>query len=110
STRRNFSFLQASRAWRQRRLIMDVVYRCCCGIDVHKDSVTVCVLWAETKGKSRQEKRLFATFTQDLLALSDWLHACGVTHVGMESTGCIGNRCGTFWKGISNCCWSMRST
>ena len=72
---------------------MDVVYRCCCGIDVHKDSVTVCVLWAETKGKSRQEKRMFATFTQDLLALSDWLHACGVTHVAMESTG-------VYWKPV----------
>jgi hypothetical protein len=66
---------------------MDVVYRCCCGIDVHKNSVTACVLWAEANGKNRQEKRLFGTFTQDLLALSDWLQACGVTHVAMESTG-----------------------
>jgi hypothetical protein len=24
---------------------MDVFYRCCCGLDVHKDSVTACVLW-----------------------------------------------------------------
>ena len=72
---------------------MDVVYRCCCGIDVHKNSVTACVLWAETEGKSRQEKRLFGTFTQDLLALSDWLQARGVTHVAMESTG-------VYWKPV----------
>ncbi len=66
---------------------MDVVYRCCCGIDVHKNSVTACVLWAEPKGRKRQQKRVFTTFTQDLLGLADWLHECGVTHVAMESTG-----------------------
>ena len=43
---------------------MDVVYRCCCGVDVHKDSVTACVLWAEANGKNRQEKRKFGTFTR----------------------------------------------
>jgi transposase len=51
------------------------------------------VLWAETKGKSRQEKRMFGTFTQDLLAFSDWLRGCGVTHVAMESTG-------VYWKPV----------
>ena len=29
----------------------------------------------------------FATFTNDLHRLADWLHACGVTTVAMESTG-----------------------
>jgi len=71
---------------------MDVVYRCCCGLDVHKDSVTACVLWIEG-GKSRREKRKFGTFTQDLLALSDWLRGCRVTHVAMESTG-------VYWKPV----------
>lgn len=69
---------------------MDVVYRCCCGVDVHKNSITACVLWAEAKGRSRQEKRMFGTFTQDLLGFSDWLRECGVTHVAMESTGVYG--------------------
>lgn len=31
--------------------------------------------------------RAFATFTDELLALRDWLQACGVTSVAMESTG-----------------------
>ena len=31
--------------------------------------------------------RAFATFTDDLLALRDWLKACGITTVAMESTG-----------------------
>jgi hypothetical protein len=66
---------------------MEVVYPCCCGLDVHKKSITACVLWAEAKGKSRKEKKRFGTFTHDLLQLADWLEQCGVTHAAMESTG-----------------------
>jgi len=74
---------------------MEVLYPCCCGSDVHKKSVTACVLWAELKGKRRKEKRRFGTFTSDLLKLSDWLRECGVTHVAMESTG-------VYWKPVWN--------
>jgi len=31
--------------------------------------------------------RKFATFTEDLGRLTDWLQVCGVTTVAMESTG-----------------------
>ena len=62
---------------------MEVVYPCCCGLDVHKKSITACVLWAEAKGKSRKQKKRFGTFTHDLLQLADWLEHCGVTHVAM---------------------------
>jgi len=34
--------------------------------------------------------RVFQTFTVDLSALADWLAACGVTTVAMESTGVYG--------------------
>src|SRR5579872_4834062 len=74
---------------------MEVLYPCCCGLDVHKKSITACVLWAGEKGKSRLEKRRFGTFTQDLLRLADWLRECGVTHVAMESTG-------VYWKPVWN--------
>ena len=74
---------------------MEVVYPCCCGLDVHKKSITACVLWAEAKGKSRKEKRRFGTFTHDLLQLADWLGECGVTHAAMESTG-------VYWKPVWN--------
>jgi hypothetical protein len=74
---------------------MEVVYPCCCGLDVHKKSITACVLWAEVKGKSRKEKKRFGTFTHDLLQLADWLEQCGVTHVAMESTG-------VYWKPVWN--------
>src|SRR5580704_6512822 len=74
---------------------MEVVYECCAGLDVHKKSITACVLWALPKGKKKQEKRRFATFTQNLLELADWLRECGVTHVAMESTG-------VYWKPVWN--------
>ncbi len=64
---------------------MEVVYRCCCGLDVHQASMTACVLWSE--GGVRKEKRRFGTCTSDLLQLADWLRACGVTHIAMEATG-----------------------
>src|SRR5580693_6155231 len=74
---------------------MDVVYPCCCGLDVHKASITACVLWAEGGGRTRKEKRRFGTFTRELLELADWLRACGVTHVAMEATG-------VYWKPVWN--------
>ena len=69
---------------------MEVVYKQCCGLDVHQKSVVACVTMP--KGK---ESRTFGTMTQDLLELSDWLVSCGVTHVAMESTGVL-------WKPVYN--------
>src|SRR5437016_13452871 len=67
---------------------MQVVHEVCCGLDVHKKSVTACVLWAAGR---RRQTREFGTFTQELMALADWLRDCGVTHVALESTG-------VYWK------------
>lgn len=45
-------------------------------------------IWAAVPpGSDPQPVRAFATFTPDLLALADWLAACGVTSVALESTG-----------------------
>jgi transposase len=71
---------------------MQVVHEVCCGLDVHKKSVTACVLWASGR---RRQTRAFGTFTRELLELSDWLRACGVSHVAMESTG-------VYWKPVWN--------
>jgi transposase len=66
---------------------MQVVYICCAGLDVHKETVSVCISRCEADGKKRQQVRVYGTFTQDLLALVDWLQENGVTHVAMEATG-----------------------
>jgi transposase len=74
---------------------MEVLYPCCCGLDVHKRSITACVLWAEANGRVRKQKRRFGTYTQDLERLAAWLQESGVTHVAMESTG-------VYWKPVFN--------
>jgi transposase len=57
-------------------------------LDVHKASVTACVRIATGEGEGpRQEIREFATTTQGLLLLRDWLASFEVTLVGMEATG-----------------------
>jgi transposase len=72
---------------------MEVVYRRCCGLDVHKKMVVACLLSLDERGQRQKEVRVFTTMTQDLLALADWLAAAECTQVAMESTG-------VFWKPI----------
>ncbi len=51
---------------------MTSVYRRCCGIDVHKRSLGVCVLPpVSMKGLVREQT--FRTFTRDLKQLKAWL-------------------------------------
>ena len=52
---------------------MYVVYAHCCGLDVHKRSITACLLVSRAGGKGQHEIRRFGTMTRDLLALTDWL-------------------------------------
>ena len=74
---------------------MHVVYSYCCGLDVHKRSITACVLVSGAGGKGQHEIRRFGTMTRDLLELADWLQGHHVTHVAMESTG-------VYWKPVWN--------
>lgn len=74
---------------------MDILYAICAGLDVHKDTVVVCVRRIDAKGKVRQETRTFGCTTGQLLELADWLAQEGVTHAAMESTG-------VYWKPIWN--------
>jgi transposase len=66
---------------------MEVLYRVCCGLDVHKKTVVACLRFAGRNGKRAEEVRSFGTTTRELLHLADWLTAAGCTHVVMESTG-----------------------
>ena len=64
---------------------MEVLYACCCGIDVQAKMLVACLMKAGQK-----EVRTFATMTEDLLQLLDWLVQAGCTHVAIESTGVYG--------------------
>jgi len=74
---------------------MDVIYRCCAGLDVHKQTVECAVRRMQEGGRVEVQIRQFGTMTDDLLEMVKWLKAQGVTHVAMESTG-------VFWKPIYN--------
>ena len=74
---------------------MEPNYRRCCGIDVHKKSVTVCVLPPAGKPELGVRKRNFPTFTRDLKQLRTWLKNCKVTEIAMESTG-------QYWRSLWN--------
>jgi transposase len=69
---------------------MEVLYQCCCGIDVHARMLVACL-----NKEGRKETRTYSTMTDDLLRLSDWLSAEGCTHVAIESTG-------VYWRPVFN--------
>jgi transposase len=71
---------------------VEILYRRCAGLDVHKQSVVACVR-ISNNGAPTQEVRSFATTTSGLLALADWLDAYHVEHVAMEATG-------VYWKPV----------
>jgi len=50
---------------------MDILYSCCCGLDIHKRNVTACLIDRDSKGRARKEVRTFGTMTDELLALAD---------------------------------------
>lgn len=74
---------------------IDVLYERCCGLDLHKRSVTACRVVPGPGGQPTQEIRTFGTMTGELLARGDWLAEGDVTHVAMASTG-------VSWKPIWN--------
>ena len=66
---------------------MDLMHAHVAGLDVHKDTVVVCVRHQAPQGRAQKVVRTFSTMTRDLLALGDWLVKEGVSHAAMESTG-----------------------
>ncbi|WP_066303895.1 IS110 family transposase [Bacillus sp. FJAT-29814] len=69
---------------------MDVVIERACGMDVHKDNITACIITSEGK-----EIQTFSTKTVFLLELVNWIKQHQCTHVAMESTS-------VYWKPIVN--------
>ena len=74
---------------------MKVEHERCCGIDVHKETVVVCVIATDEKGEVKKETRTFGTMTGDLQALGKWLKGSNVKQVAIESTG-------VYWKPVYN--------
>lgn len=73
---------------------MEVLFKHCAGLDVHKRIIVACVFLSSGEGRQRVTKRFGATL-RDLQAMHAWLRGMGVTHVAMESTG-------VYWKPVFN--------
>lgn len=75
----------------QRRIqTMDVLYKTCCGIDVHKMKLVACLC----KGH-KQEIKEFSAKTKDIKAMANWLEENQCEMVAMESTS-------VYWKPLVN--------
>ena len=61
----------------------ELTYPNAAGIDIGASSHFAAV----PADRDEQPVREFASFTEDLHALADWLAACGINTVAMESTG-----------------------
>lgn len=69
---------------------MEIVHQRCCGLDVHKNSITACIITPEGK-----EVKSYSTLTDSLLELVDEICDNKCTGVAMESTS-------VYWKPIYN--------
>lgn len=74
---------------------MEILYARCAGLDVHKESVSACVLTPGPEAEPDKQIEQFGTTTGELRRLREWLAANGVTHAAMESTG-------VYWKPVFN--------
>lgn len=75
--------------------IVSVVHPICCGLDVHKEKISACLIMNSIVGGQRVEVEEFGTFTSDLIRMRTWLteHECPI--VAMESTG-------IYWRPVHN--------
>ena len=68
-------------------MALKIVYKICCGIDVHKNFVVACIASTDGKGVTTYESHRFSTYTRGLKNLLQWLLKHNCKDVCMESTG-----------------------
>lgn len=74
---------------------MEVLLKHCAGMDVHQETIVVCVMTTDATGEVHSEVRTFGTMTKHLFELLKFLESQDVTHIAMESTG-------IYWKPVYN--------
>lgn len=74
---------------------ISVVHPICGGLDVHKKTASVCLMFNDSRGKEQIIMQEFDTFTDSLIKLREWLieHNCPI--VAKESTG-------IYWRPVHN--------
>jgi transposase len=73
---------------------MQEEHRRCCGMDVHRDTIVVCVL-PPGRRPEKPLRKTYRTFRNDLIRMRTWLKLLKVTDVAMESTG-------VYWRPVWN--------
>ncbi len=68
-------------------MALKIVYKICCGIDVHKNFVVACIAKTDKQGITTYERHHFSTYTKELKQLLKWLLDRNCKDVYMESTG-----------------------
>lgn len=66
---------------------MEALLETCCGLDIHKEEITACLLTGGLKEKPSAEIRTFSTMSSGLQDLKEWLEGKNCSHIAMESTG-----------------------
>jgi transposase len=75
---------------------MEVMFDRVAGLDVGKETVTVCLRTPSPRGRRHAETRTFKTTTGSLRVMRDWLVEAGVSIAAMESTS-------AYWKAPFYC-------
>ena len=70
---------------------MEIIYKSCCGVDVHKNKLVACL---KIKGKKNVIKE-FSGQTEDIKNMANWLLENDCKKIAMESTA-------SFWKPLVN--------
>jgi transposase len=74
---------------------IQIIHPVCCGLDVHKDKISACLITLDDNGKEQYEIKEFSTFTKDLRKMKKWLIENDCPILAMESTG-------VYWHPIYN--------
>jgi len=78
----------------KKQISLEVVHPNAAGIDIGSRSHWVAV------GQNAEDIKEFGVYSEDQIAMSNWLQQKGVTHIAMESTG-------TYWQNLLH--WLVRA-
>lgn len=76
-------------------IFVEAVLECCCGLDVHRDTIVACLLKGPKDLKPEVMMKSFSALQDGLLKLRRWLEEENCRHVAMESTG-------VYWQPVYN--------
>jgi transposase len=68
-------------------MALKIVYKICCGVDVHKSFIVACIASTNSMGVTTYKTHRFSTYTKGLKELLQWILDNNCKDVCMESTG-----------------------